>query len=87
MNEQAHINLQNKKFLVDQVSGHDGVFSVIVGDVVSPDVHLHLKLLQIQQQLKLVGVVLPAQGTFQQDPFGQTKGNTRNTLYGKVYIS
>ncbi len=46
-NEQAHINLQNKKFLVDRVSGHDGVFSVIVGDVISPDVHLHLKLLQI----------------------------------------
>lgn len=50
----THINLQNEKFLVDQISDHAGVFSVIVGDVVSPDVHLHLKLLQIQQQLELL---------------------------------
>lgn len=54
MNEQAHINLQNQKFLVDNVSDHDGLFSFIVWDVVSLDVHLHLLLLQIQQQLKLL---------------------------------
>ena len=67
------IYLQNKKFLVNFVSGHDGVFLFIVGDVVFPDVHHHLMLLQKQQQLQLISVVLPAQGTFQQSPSKQTK--------------
>ncbi len=86
VNEQAHINLKNEKSLVDRVSGHDGEFSVIVGDFVSPVVHLYLtQLLQMQQQLKLVGVVLPAQGTFQQDLSEQTKG--KETHYVALYIS
>lgn len=52
--ESAHINLENKKFLVDGVSGHGGLLSITVWDVVSLDVHLHLLLLQMQQQLKLL---------------------------------
>lgn len=64
-------NLKNKQFPVDCVSDHGGCLDVPVRDIISLDVHLHLLLFQMQQQLKLLPVVLPAQGTFQQRPLEQ----------------
>lgn len=80
MNEQEHMNLQNEKFLVGGVSCHDGLFSFIIGDVVFLDVHFHLMLLQMQQQLKFLRVILPAQGISQQLSSEQTKENKTNFM-------
>lgn len=84
MNERAHFNLQDEKFPVDEISVRNGLLCFIVGDVVSLDVHVHLLLLQIQQQVKLLGILLPAQGTFQYGLSKQTKGKERSRI--AVYI-
>ena len=59
-------HLQHEQLLPGWVFGHGRVVSVFVGDVVALDVIHHLKLLQIDQQLKPLTVVLHGQGAVQQ---------------------
>lgn len=76
-----HIYLQNEKLLVAVVFGHGGIFFVIIGDVVSLDVHGHLKLLQIQQHLELLRVVLPAQGALQHGSLRHSTWKVYDTIH------
>lgn len=78
--EEVSTNLENQQLFVEFVPGHGGWSSVTVWDVVSLDIHLHLLLLQKQQQLELLTVVLPAQRTFKQVPLEQTKWKVRTFL-------
>lgn len=81
-----YIYLQNKKLLVRFVFSHGSMSSVSVGDVVSLDVHLHLKLLQIQQHLEPLCVVLPVQGTLQYGSLRHTY-EKQMTLYTANHIT
>lgn len=78
-NEHANIDLQDEKLVVDLVSGHGGLLSFTVGNVVPLEFLIHLVLLQKQQKLKLLVVVLPAQSTFYQGRSEQNIGK-ENTL-------
>lgn len=74
-------DLENQQLFVEFVPGHGGWSSVRVWDAVSLDVHLHLLLLQKQQQLELLTIVLPAQRTFKQVPLEQTKRKVLLDMY------
>lgn len=73
VNDEENTNLKNKKLFVDQVSDHGCIFFFIVWNVISLDVHLHLLLFQIEHELELLRVVLPAQWTFKKSPSEQIK--------------
>lgn len=84
--EWADTNLKNKKPFVERVSGHGGLRTFVVWDVVSLDVHLHLLLLQIEQQLKLRHVILPTQWVFKQGPPEQIRRKKNEIAWQCVVI-
>ena len=64
LNEHSNIDLQDKKPLVDLVSGRGGLLFFTVGNVVPLEFLVQLVLLQKQQKLKLPFVAPPAQLMF-----------------------
>lgn len=61
---------EREQFSVALVLSHG-----LIAEVISPDVHLHLDLLQVQQEVKTVGIVPHLQGTVEEVP-GHTDGRT-----------
>ena len=58
-------HIENQEPLIGGVKVHG-----LIGHVVLLNVHLHLQLFEVEQQLELLRVVLPAQSTFQHWPAG-----------------